>query len=265
MRWLIEPQAFTNPKVYHENFKIALQDQGHQYALWNDECWDRGLPDFHEEKVLFHGSLGNAARITRECPTWTPGAYCNVTTLAFSHWASAVGDNLLNLNHRILPANELVANPQVTLKALGSPDRVFVRPDSPLKEFSGRLLPADGLTLAALDHGFYFEDETLPVMVSPAQNIGKEWRFVVVNQEVVTGSAYNPATHERIPDGFNGAALKFAVQVAQEIESPEPVYVMDVCITQGGFKVIEFNPFSGASLYGCDLLPLVKAVGEFLG
>ena len=42
---------------------------------------------------------------------------------------------------------------------MGDPSRIFVRPDSPLKPFSGRVLDRDSISLAALDHGFYFDDE----------------------------------------------------------------------------------------------------------
>ena len=42
----------------------------------------------------------------------------------------------------------------------------------------------------ALDHGFYYEDERLPVVVAPVRDVGEEWRFVVVDGAVVTGSGY---------------------------------------------------------------------------
>jgi hypothetical protein len=53
-------------------------------------------------------------------------------------------------------------------------DKFFVRPNSPLKPFSGRVAEPRSLTLAKLDHGFYCDDETLPVVVLPFRNIGKE-------------------------------------------------------------------------------------------
>ncbi len=35
---------------------------------------------------------------------------------------------------------------------------VFVRPDSPLEPFSGRVLERGRISLQALDHGFYYDD-----------------------------------------------------------------------------------------------------------
>ena len=41
---------------------------------------------------------------------------------------------------------------------------MFVRPDSPLEPFAGRVLARDKISLAALDHGFYYDDAYLPVV-----------------------------------------------------------------------------------------------------
>ena len=38
------------------------------------------------------------------------------------------------------------------------------------------------------------------------------------------------------------------------------VYVMDVARTDGGYAVLELNPFSGADLYACDRARIVAAV-----
>ncbi|MEM7385179.1 MAG: hypothetical protein AAF514_09570 [Verrucomicrobiota bacterium] len=72
---------------------------------------------------------------------------------------------------------------------LGSPRSLFLRPDSPLKPFSGRVVEVKDISLEKLDHGFYYEDETLPVVAAPVRQVGNEWRFVVASQRVVAGSA----------------------------------------------------------------------------
>ena len=106
-------------------------------------------------------------------------------------------------------ARDLVANPTASLES-GEPDRVFVRPDSALKPFAGRVVETAKLTLAALDFGFYYDDQDLPVVVAPVRQIGREWRYVVVDRTVVAGSEYVAAGRQARPSQVGGAAWELA-------------------------------------------------------
>lgn len=139
---------------------------------------------------------------------------------------------------------------------------MFVRPDSPLKPFSGRVLSAEAVSLPALDHGFYFDDPTLPVIVAPVQAVGREWRYVVVNRQIVAGSAYEADGRLALPDEPGGEPWMFASQIAAELPPPEAVYVLDLCEVDGHLRLLELNPFSGADLYACQAENVVRAVSE---
>jgi hypothetical protein len=145
---------------------------------------------------------------------------------------------------------------------LGCTDRVFVRPDSPLKPFSGRVLAVNAITLEALDHGFYYDDETLPVVAAPVRAVACEWRFVVVRSKVVAGSAYDSATRSALPDTPASSAWVFANSISSELPPPEEVYVLDVCQADGDLRLLELNPFSGADLYACSAPHVVGTVTE---
>ena len=73
--------------------------------------------------------------------------------------------------------------------------------DSPLKPFSGRVVKLQGLSLRQLDHGFYYDDSDLPIVVAPVRtNIAPlEWRLVVVQNQVVAGSGYTASTRSEVP------------------------------------------------------------------
>ena len=159
---------------------------------------------------------------------------------------------------------QLVESSAAVLAKRGVQGSVFVRPDSPLKPFSGRVLSADNITLPALDHGFYFEDEQLPVVIAPARAIGAEWRFVVVNGEVVTGSGHIAEGRRAGEDAADSPAWRLAAEIAREMPLPEPVVVLGICEVDGALRLLELNPFSGADLYDCDLTAVVSAVGAFL-
>ena len=131
---------------------------------------------------------------------------------------------------------------------------MFIRPDSPLKPFSGRLLNIDSINLRALDHGLYYEDDTLPIVPCPPVTVDEEWRFVAANGQVVTGSEYDTIGRKEGRVMSKGDEWYFAQIIADKLPSPDPVYALDVCRSEGELFLLELNPFSGADLYACDRL-----------
>jgi hypothetical protein len=227
---------------------------------WNDEWWTDGIPlDIGGADTFFHGSLGNAARIHDDLD-WSPGSFCNTSAFLCSSWYDTDREWLLHEDWRLLPANEFVETASDVASALGAADRIFVRPDSPLKPFSGRVLDVSSLTLRALDHGFYFDDESLPIVVAPIRNVGREWRFVVVAHVVIAGSAYDAPTRSAVSDQPQSEAWTFAQSVADSIPAPSDVYVLDVCDCDGQLRLLELNPFGGADLYACQAVDVVRLV-----
>ena len=209
--------------------------------------------------VLFHGSLGNADRIRRTLP-WRPGVYCEAEAFQCSAWYPRARPWLLHREWRVMPANMLVADPAAALAPLGPCEAVFVRPDSALKPFSGRVLPLAEISLAALDHGFYYDDPGLPVVVAPVRSLGREWRYVVVDRNVLAGTAYASDGRSALADDPTGLPWTFASELAGRLDPPEAVYVMDLCEADDQLRLLELNPFSGADLYACRTDDLVDAV-----
>jgi hypothetical protein len=256
--WVLEAEAFPDS---HSEIRRAVEQAGHEVVSWSDDWWGSGRwPRFSECPVVFHGSLGNAARIVETLP-WRPGAFCRTEAFHCSSWYPHAERWLLHRKWRVLAANALVADPGA-LEPFGNPDAIFVRPDSPLKPFSGRIVARAQLSLKALDHGFYYDDPDLPVVIAPVQTIGQEWRYVVVEGRVVAGSTYAADRKGRASDSADTASWRFAVDVVATLTPPEDVYVLDVCVADGGLRVLELNPFSGADLYGCDLAAVVSAVTQ---
>lgn len=255
--WVLESDVFP---TLDAGLRRAIRDAEQIVVDWDDSWWSDGLPSGLGKSVtVFHGSLGNAHRIATELD-WRPGSYCDTPAFYCSAWYDLARPWLLHPDWRILPANAFVANAASIAADLGSNDRIFVRPDSPLKPFSGRVVEASSVTLAALDHGFYFDDETLPVVVAPVQNVGREWRFIIVNGSVATGSAYDPTTRSAIPDTVDSKARSVARAIAASLPPPADVYVLDLCESEGGLRLLELNPFGGADLYACDSSLVVESV-----
>ena len=256
--WVLEAEAFPRS---NDTLEQAVVRAGQRVIRWDDEWWStERWPLLADTAVIFHGSLGNADKVPRTLP-WQPGAYCAVDSFRCSAWYPRTADWLLHRDWQVLPADKLANDPVAALAPMGTPDAVFVRPDSPLKPFAGRVLQLTEISLAALDHGYYYDDPTLPVVVAPVRSVGREWRYVVVDRGVVAGSAYASDGRSALPDDPGGSPWAFAADVARQIDPPEDVYVMDVCEADGRLWLLELNPFSGADLYACRCHDIVAAVG----
>jgi hypothetical protein len=257
--WVLESAAFPDRQ---QPLIAALETAGHRVIQWDDGWWiSGGWPKLSDAPVVFQGSLGNAARIRGGLP-WRPGAFCDVRAFNCSTWYPQASEWLVHRQWRILPAHVLAEDPAAAVRRVGDPRSVFIRPDSPLKPFAGRVLAVNDITLRALDHGYYYDDPTIPVVVAPAREIGREWRYVIVDQTVVAGSAYAAADRSARPDDPRGEAWTFAAEVAAKLPPPERVYALDVCEADGRLWLLELNPFSGADLYACAAPDVVAAVSK---
>ena len=234
--WVLERGVFADG---HAALAAAVHRAGGRVVDWRDDWWvDGRWPRLDGAGVVFHGSLANADRIRRELP-WRPGAFCATDAFRCSLWWPRCRADLVTPEFGFSTVERLVVE--------GAPDipgdRVFVRPDSPLKAFSGRVLPRAGLTLAALDHGFYYDDLDLPVVVAPAVEVGEEWRFVVAAGQVVAGSAYlADGRTGGLPVGPEHEAWARAAELAAGLQAPDPVFVLDVCATPAGAAAAGAQP-----------------------
>lgn len=255
VHWLIEVDVFADAA---SRITGALDAHGQPWTRYHDGVAAAELPPV-DVPLIFWGSLG-AAYTDRVAARWKPGAIGDVGRFACKGYYQQLGDiPLANAESVFTTVADLVTAPNAMLAPLGQPERVFVRPDSPLKPFSGRSLTVSEISLAALDHGFYYEDDQLPVVVSRALEegeLGREWRFVVGDGRVIAGCEY-VASREGKGADVPGAARDLAARVARAEWQAAPLYVVDVAEVAGDLRVMELNPFSGADLYHCDPVAVV--------
>lgn len=259
--WVLEGGVFASGDA---PWHAALAATGDRVISWDDAWWSNGRwPRLAEGPVVVRASLGNAARIAAELP-WRPGAFCRTAAFHCTSWFPAAAPWLLHRRFVHTTVRRLVADPTGELQSLGAVERVFVRPDSPLKPFAGRVVAVAGLTPKQLDHGFYYDDLDLPIVAAPVRQIAAEWRYVVVGGAVVAGSAYAADGRRALPDDPKGDAWQFAATIAARLPAPERIYVLDLCAADGALWLLELNPFSGADLYGCDPAAVIAAVDRLV-
>lgn len=253
MNWIIEDSSFSNGDILLH----ALKKLGKKYVVWTDEFWTTKEYNSFPKDSIFHGSLGNAARIKKEL-YFSPGALCDEERFSYSYIFENYKDFVLTKNVLFTTINELLENNELLNDLTKNTDRFFARPDSPLKEFSGRVLFKNVLTPAHFDYGFYHSNMNLKIAVSEYKEIEKEYRFVCINDRIITGCEYLADGRKGIVSVTQNDIWNFAQEIADLKKQKDFAYIIDVCKSNGKLYLIEMNPFSGADLYCCDAEKIIR-------
>ncbi len=152
---------------------------------------------------------------------------------------------------------------------LAGMDRLwFLRPVEDSKEVPGRVMTAQDIAaLSARVSALPEEDlpigslraDTL-VMLSEPQSIYEEWRLWIVSDRIVTYSRYKQAGQVAYVHDIPDDAFNFGQEMAQLNSGYSPAYVMDICRTDAGLRIIETNSINSAGFYAAELEPLILAI-----
>ncbi len=268
VHWLIDGEMFAH---YRDDLVAAIRDQGHLVELlrspsppyrWDDvDCSYRDAAPA-DACVVSHGDIELVTRIRNE-RLWKPGAFCTVDNFHCSSYLCHFGKYWINSDYLMLPFGELSRQRSFLFEKLGKHDRIFVRPDSPLKLFTGQVATQDNFEADLEFMGFYeFPPESLVVVSSP-KKIVNEWRFIVAGGTVVTGCLYQRGTEKVLERGYDPKAFQLASEIASLGYEPDPVWVVDICETSSGeYRMLEIGGFSFSDLYACDTTKTVAAVSR---
>ena len=266
IHWLFESDVFPD---YSDAFVSAVRESGSKVTVLSAikpgfSFEDAGQPDprlaSREECVIFHGCIGLAERILSETD-WVPGFYGNFERLMCSSYFPAFGEFLLNSQYTMLPFREVRRLKDHLFDSLGRDGQFFMRPNSPKKLFAGMLIRRDHFEKDYELAAFYDVPDHELVVVAPAQRLQSEWRFVVVDGRVVSGSCYRNEDRSCRKTDDNPDAIRFAERVAANDWSPDLAWTIDVALTTTGeYRLIEIGSFSYANLYACDLHAVIDAV-----
>jgi hypothetical protein len=191
---------------------------------------------------------------------WIPGAWCSAENLDCAAYFAYFGPYLLNQRYAIMPGVEAIRQRDWLFSVFGRDDKVFARPTSCHKLFVGRCL--DRESFAAGLAPTRYDPSTLVVIAAP-QPIAREWRLVVVDDRVVSGSQYAIGGERAIAAGCPSEVQAFAAAMLAEVRwRPDPAFMLDLCESAGKLWLVELNSFSGSWLYGCELPAVVAGASE---
>lgn len=266
--WLIDADLFGG---YREDLMACVRALGHEARLirapqppfrWDDVGCSYRDTFPAGACVVVHGDIELVTKVHRE-RRWTPGVFATVDHYFCSHYYCHLGEHLLNRDYVMLPFGELRRQFDFLCETVGEQGRVFVRPDSPLKLFTGQIVARDSFEADMEFIGFYDFPASSLVLASRPFCIAAEWRFVVADKQVVAGCRYKLDGKLDLQRDCDTEAAALAATIAAGEYQPDPVWVIDICRTEAGeYRLLEIGGFSFADLYVCDKTAIADAVSK---
>lgn len=218
-----------------------------------------------KEKSFFHGSLQACDHVFHNIPDWK--VFYDPAKYKCSYYYPRMEGYLWNEECVFLPIGMIEYRKDFLFRKMGVMGSIFVRPDSPNKEFTGMLLNLNTFESDLRLLKFYQNPvETMAVVASPA-TCYNEIRFFVKEGEVITGSYYIKdkqnfkeevgETSEEMYIAQN--LLNKTIQIG--FTPPDKIWVMDICCgKEGKYFILEIGPFSGSGLYMANTDAIIKCI-----
>jgi hypothetical protein len=261
--WLIEAGVYGTEA---EPLLAEIRRQGmiaevvpHQSIRKGSELTSAGQLLSEGDCVIGYGTFPFARQIQVH-RRWTPGAWCDPVNLDCSTYFGYFGQFLLNQHYAILPGVEAIRQRDWLFEVFGSEGEVFARPAGCHKLFTGRCIAQEDFQ-SALSPTRY-DPATLVVVAAPRE-IGLEWRLVVAENRVIAASQYAEQGTKSIAAGCPAEVQAFAEAMLAEVRwRPDPLFMMDLCESNGRLWLVELNGFSCSWLYQCDVEAVVAKASE---
>lgn len=264
--WLIEADVFPNKC---DRLIAELVKQKVPYVVCKfGKSYEDYIADFADDAcMVFHGSLQFASLLRRKT-NWS-GIYCNLPKFECLYYYPRFGQYLLNSDYVMLPFGELNRRKDWLFQHVGKDDKLFVRPSSGFKTFTGKVTNIENWEKDVKLFGFYSIDPEELVIAAPPSKIKQEWRVVVADNKIISGSKYdvndaqywdNDHAIERLPE----SVLQYVQDMLNVVEyQPDPAWTVDICeLESGELKVVEVGSFSCAGIYASDPEPIVTEINK---
>jgi hypothetical protein len=262
VKWLIEDYEHDSSL---QPMMDEIKKQGMELEVVKYEPWESGTFDQYndEDCVVFYGTLQLGRQLQRQ-KAWVPGVYCNFKHLCCKHYYSYWGKYLFNQDYIMLPMMEILRRREEIFKQFGVDETIWIRPDSGAKTFTGQTVPLEFLDKEFDLFGNYAGkplDEIIAVVSSP-KVIDAEWRIVIADKKLVSGSQYKKDGKLDISTHVPRTVFWLASKIAQEEWQPDIAYTLDICKSGDEYSLLEANSFSCSGLYENNPASVVKAISS---
>lgn len=252
MHWILQENLFKEKEW--TNLVSSLERIGSPYSVHKVVPFVGELipePQLDTKNVICMGSY--SMRHVAKKMNWVPGVYDlfeKTFVVQREHW----GEHMLNFSSKVCEFKDIVFE-----------DIAFLRPINDSKTFAGKVFDwkefsewQDLICTKGVDYGCSLTPQDL-IQVSEPHEIYAEYRYWVVNGEIVTRSLYKRGrTVFYSPDVDERFDLFVKDRIGEWL--PDKAFVIDVCDTPDGIKIVEINTINSAGFYAADMMKLVSAL-----
>lgn len=193
---------------------------------------------------------------TARAMDWHPGSMLN-DNHDYEVYSKHYGDNMLNYDSRVIRFGDA---------DFFSVEPFFARPTLDSKAFTGKVFDMGTWEeLHRLSNGreHVLNDDTL-VQVASVKRIQREMRFWVVNGIIVTASTYKMGSIVTTTPPIDPDAYHFCKKMVDVFQLAR-AFVMDVCLSNDEYKVVECGCINSAGFYNADIQKLILALEGTFG
>lgn len=254
MHWILQTNLFKESEWEHmvgalERFQIPYSV--HKVVPFVGELLPEPVLD--TKQVICFGSYSMRHAAARN--GWTPGVY-DLFHYDFLVQKSVWGERMLNFDSQVSAFRDV---------RLTEPS--FMRPIDDSKYFAGRVFDPEEFAdwqhrVCDLkeDYGNSLTADTR-VQVCVPKLIQAEYRYWIVGGQIATKSLYKRG-NQVIYSSEVDERLDVFVRQAIADWQPHRAFVIDVCDTPDGPKIVEINTINSAGFYAGDVRALVLALEE---
>ena len=258
MFWIIQSQIWNEP--FYDKLISFLDRCEIPYELVKavpfsgEMIPEPTIPDGMNVMVIGSYSLANAA-IEKG---WIPGAFNN-ENYDYRVWSKAWKGHCFNAPAHVCRFEDVPfqQNP------------FFIRPALDTKDFTGQVMDWGEFQewqhkVLNLKETYTSMDGDTVVMVAKPKPIEAEFRFIVVDGKVITGSMYKQGStvlYKEVDPKIEYELWDFTTDRVAEWQ-PARAFALDICRSNGEYFVLEMGCMNAASLYHCDVQKIVMAIED---
>jgi hypothetical protein len=210
-------------------------------------------PLMNRRKDVFVFGSVRAARLASN-KQWIPGSFYGENH-DFQIYKLFYKNNLLNYDSQLKDISDKINWELNEIK--------FIRPTKDSKTFNGKLYTKTKWedTVKMVEEKNLGVIPPVTIQVGTPKKIYKEARIWIVNGKIVTSSYYKFNDNVVWSEDVEPEGLEFAQRMVN-IYQVAPAFVMDICLTPDGWKIVEINCINCSGFYKGDLQKLVMALED---
>ncbi|WP_262151510.1 ATP-grasp domain-containing protein [Chryseobacterium foetidum] len=255
MYFLIQANVYLDP----DHYKIfdALEELNIDYGVVNIPPNAEKIDfDTDRKDVFVYGSV-TIARLAKQNTDWFPCSFYGGNHL-YEVYSQYYGENLLNYKVSVHKISEALI--------WGKGEIKFIKPYNEAKIFTGRVFNETewkDFVFESLENQSNRITEDCLVQISEAKQTIKEVRLWIVGGQIIDAGYYKFNDNAPFEENVSPEGLCFANEMIQ-IFNLEKAFVMDICLTVEGWKIVEMNCINSSGFYpNTNVKSIIKALNIY--